>query len=231
MSCSYAAPGSRKKHSTTSSSSGGPDDMQNRIDRLEGLVLSLMTNGSQSTGPAAAQRALSLQSSSGSMDYPQDVEIDGVEENAAPRGEESDTEQVAQSLGVMRVDNNKSMYYGDAHWAAILSDVRTTSFSTLEEELTYLRFLKSRITFQSTRSSMKPRWRKFSKPKRSTTLLPKGQLSFLVVQGLHPMRSFLPSCQSALFATGWCLDISIPTIRQSTFYTRLRGTDSTRSTG
>ena len=97
--------------------------MQNRIDRLEGLVLSLMTNGSQSTGPAAAQRALSLQSSSGSAEYPQDVEIDGVEENGGRMGDESETDQVAQSLGVMKVDNNKSMYFGDAHWATILSDV------------------------------------------------------------------------------------------------------------
>ena len=132
MSCSYAAPGSRKKHSTPSSSSGGSDDMQNRIDRLEGLVLSLMTNGSQSAGPVAAQRALSLQSSPGSMEYPQDLEIDGVEENIAPRGEESDTEQVAQSLGVMKVDNNKSMYYGEAHWAAILSDVLIARISILD---------------------------------------------------------------------------------------------------
>ena len=106
--------------------------MQNRIDRLEGLVLSLMTTGSQSTDSTAAQRALSLHSSSGSMEYPQDVEIDGVEENGAPRGEESDTEQVAQSLGVMKVDNNKSMYFGDAHWAAILSDVGPARHSTLD---------------------------------------------------------------------------------------------------
>ena len=102
--------------------------MQNRIDRLEGLVLSLMTNGSQSTGPAAAQRALSLQSSSASAEYPQDVEIDGVEETSVPMGEESETEQVAQSLGIMKVDNNKSMYFGDAHWATILSDVRPSDF-------------------------------------------------------------------------------------------------------
>ena len=102
--------------------------MQTRIDRLEGLVLSLMTNGQQSAGPAAAQRALSMDSSSGSTHYPQDVEIDGSESNnIATRGEgseESETDQVVQSLGVMKVDASKSMYFGDAHWATILSDVR-----------------------------------------------------------------------------------------------------------
>ncbi|ELR07987.1 hypothetical protein GMDG_08572 [Pseudogymnoascus destructans 20631-21] len=41
--CAYAAPGPRRKAAPPGSS---PDDMQNRIDRLEGLVLSLMTNGS-----------------------------------------------------------------------------------------------------------------------------------------------------------------------------------------
>lgn len=107
--------------------------MQNRIDRLEGLVLSLMTNGSQSTGPAAAQRALSMQSSPGSMEYSQDVEVD---ESRGPVGEDSDTDQVAQSLGVMRVDNNKSMYYGDAHWAAILSDVRLMNYTEFNGRLT-----------------------------------------------------------------------------------------------
>ena len=128
MSCSYAAPGSRKKQSSSSQSSSSPDDMQNRIDRLEGLVLSLMTNGSQSAGPAAATRALSLNSSSGSMEYPQDVDIDRDDDDIGiVKGsgeEESETDQVVQSLGVMRVDNTKSMYYGDAHWAAILHDIK-----------------------------------------------------------------------------------------------------------
>ena len=104
--------------------------MQNRIDRLEGLVLSLMANGSQSTGPAAAQHALSMQSSPGSMECSQDVDID---ENGGPVGEDSETEQVAQSLGVMKVDNNKSMYFGDTHWATILSDVRTMSHMVFNE--------------------------------------------------------------------------------------------------
>ena len=128
MSCSYAAPGSRKKQSSSSQSSNSPDGMQNRIDRLEGLVLSLMTNGSQAPGPAAANRALSLNSSLGSMGYSQDVDVDGgEEEDGVIRGsgaEESETDQGEQSLGVMKVDNNKSMYFGDAHWAAILNDIK-----------------------------------------------------------------------------------------------------------
>lgn len=134
LSCSYAAPGSRKKHSGTSSSSSGPGDMQNRIDRLEGLVLSLMTNGAQSAGPAAASRSLSMSASTGSMEYPPDMGVDGVNNQNGmmrPDGEEgeSETDQVAQSLGILKVFDNKSMYFGDAHWATILQDVRLPPFS------------------------------------------------------------------------------------------------------
>lgn len=103
--------------------------MQDRIDRLEGLVLSLMTNGSHSAGPAAAARALSVSASSSSLSYPPEVDAERrASNNGQQRGEgeemESETEEVAQSLGVMKVYNDKSMYFGDAHWATILKDVR-----------------------------------------------------------------------------------------------------------
>lgn len=138
MSCSYAAPGSRKKHSGTSSSSNSPGDMQTRIDRLEGLVLSLMTNGAQSAGPAAASRSLSMSASTGSMEYPPDIDVDGVNHHPngmmrSPDGEgpESETDQVAQSMGVLKVYDNKSMYFGEAHWAAILQDVCNPSIDRI----------------------------------------------------------------------------------------------------
>jgi hypothetical protein len=98
--------------------------MQNRIDRLEGLVLSLMTNGAQSAGPAAAAAALSASTSNGTPDDPQEYDVDEddmVKDEV--RDDESETDQVTKSFGVMKVDNNKSMYFGEAHWATILSDV------------------------------------------------------------------------------------------------------------
>ncbi len=109
--------------------------MQSRIDRLEGLVLSLMTNGPQSAGATAATRALSMSTSAGSVEYPHDIDVDGAQENGTNKGEgeeaESETDQVSQSLGMMKVDNNKSMYFGDAHWATIMNDVSShTIFST-----------------------------------------------------------------------------------------------------
>lgn len=119
-SCTYAQGAARKKNSPTQSSSNSPDDMQNRIDRLENLVLSLMTNGSQSAGPAAAMAAVSGDSSTGSAQYTSDLEID---ENGPVGAEESDTEQVTKSFGILKVDNNKSYYISDAHWASVLHEV------------------------------------------------------------------------------------------------------------
>ena len=137
-SCTYSAPGARKKNSSSHGSSTSPDDMQNRIDRLEGLVLSLMTNGAQSAGPAAAAAALSASASSGSAEYPRDLDVED-DDMIKEEGEdgESETEQVARSFGVMRVDNDKSMYVGEAHWATILSDVGSRIFMAPGSETDY----------------------------------------------------------------------------------------------
>ena len=105
--------------------------MQNRIDRLEGLVLSLMTNGEGSAGPQAAQAVMSAggSMSSGSLGQNLDADLeesqmlDGGQEGG--EGDESDTEKVTKSFGVMKVDaeNKKTFYIGEAHWAALLNDI------------------------------------------------------------------------------------------------------------
>ncbi|KAF9894375.1 hypothetical protein FE257_007878 [Aspergillus nanangensis] len=123
-SCSYAQANSRKKHSPLQSASSSPDDMQNRIDRLESLVLSLMTNGSQSAGPGAAMAAISGNSSSiGSAQHTTDLDLDLDDDDGTGGPEESDTEQLTKSIGIMKVDNNKSYYISDAHWASVLQDI------------------------------------------------------------------------------------------------------------
>lgn len=108
--------------------------MQNRIDRLEGLVLSLMTNGSRSAGPAAALAAISGEGSAGgSTGVSNGIEVDEHGE-AAP--EESDTEQVTKSFGVMKMDNNKSYYISEAHWASVLNDVSLGRLASEDMQLT-----------------------------------------------------------------------------------------------
>ena len=98
--------------------------MQNRIDRLESLVLSLMTNGAQSTGPSAATAVISGSGSSGSRQNTAEVDIN--EGDMYGKDDESDTEQVTKSFGIMKVDNKneKSYYVSEAHCFSILNDVR-----------------------------------------------------------------------------------------------------------
>jgi hypothetical protein len=99
--------------------------MQNRIDRLEGLVLSLMSNGAGSAGPSAAATALSAaaSTSTGSAEYLHDLDEEDSMAKEEAEGDESDVEEVRKSFGFMKVDKNNSLYVADTHWAAILSDV------------------------------------------------------------------------------------------------------------
>ncbi|KAL5416183.1 hypothetical protein PMIN03_002222 [Paraphaeosphaeria minitans] len=122
-SCTYATPGNRKKSASSTGSATTPDDMQNRIDRLEGLVLSLMTNGAQSAGPAAAQAAIaaSINGSHSSADQPYDISPESIPEEDA--GDESEVENVTKSIGVMKVDNNRAIFASEAHWYAILGEI------------------------------------------------------------------------------------------------------------
>ncbi|KAF8853474.1 hypothetical protein BDZ45DRAFT_76279 [Acephala macrosclerotiorum] len=139
-SCSYAAPGTRKKNQSQGATS--PDDMQNRIDRLEGLVLSLMTNGAQSAGPAAAAAAISRSQSdsTGSASFPleQDRDDDDMIKEEE-EGEDSEVDGVTNSLGVLKVDadKGKSLYFGDSHWHLVLADIAEVKnyFSSHKKEL------------------------------------------------------------------------------------------------
>jgi hypothetical protein len=99
--------------------------MQNRIDRLEGLVLSLMSGGdggAQKNGPGIPSGSESMQSG----EFGQSIdEEDMIKEEAEGGDAESDVEQVTSTLGVLRV-NDKSqhqIYLGETHWAAVLKDV------------------------------------------------------------------------------------------------------------
>jgi hypothetical protein len=125
-SCSYAAPVSRKKSQNQGDAS--PDEMQNRIDRLEGLVLSLMHNGggnadSNSTNPSgnAQPGSRSVTGSASSAKMEQDDAAIMVDDD-----EDSDIEnELAASLGVLKVDSDKgkSMYIGQEHWHTLLADI------------------------------------------------------------------------------------------------------------
>ncbi|KAI9681156.1 MAG: hypothetical protein M1817_002438 [Caeruleum heppii] len=96
--------------------------MQSRIDRLEGLVLSLMTNGAHSAGPSAAGNLLTTANASPEEGPPAREDDEMTRDDSD--GEESDVDRVTNSFGIMKVEANKSMYYGDAHWATFLADIK-----------------------------------------------------------------------------------------------------------
>lgn len=97
--------------------------MQQRIDRLEGLVLSLMTNGAGAAGPAAAVAAISRSASeSGPATGTDELMI----KEEGEEGEDSEVEAVSNSFGVLKVDNEteKSFYISDNDWHMVLVEVR-----------------------------------------------------------------------------------------------------------
>ena len=99
--------------------------MQNRIDRLEGLVLSLMSTGNPAASQAA-QAALNGARNGASTDISNemDQDADGVDGGRqGPREEDSEIERVSNSIGIMKVQNDRNIYASEGHWYAILSDV------------------------------------------------------------------------------------------------------------
>ena len=115
--------------------------MQNRIDRLEGLVLSLMNNGG-SVDSASAEAAGNLQSASQSVTDSGSSAKAGQqagEPMAAEEDDASDDEGLAASLGVLKVDTDKgkSMYIGQEHWHTLLTDIAEVKnyFNSHKKEL------------------------------------------------------------------------------------------------
>jgi hypothetical protein len=142
QSCSYATPVSRKKNQSQGESS--PDDMQNRIDRLEGLVLSLMHGGAniptQSGAGNSASASQSVTDSGGSSGakLPDDQGVEMVEDDEED-GDSDIDQDLSKSLGVLKVDTakGKSMYFGQESWHTILADISEVKqyFSTHKKEL------------------------------------------------------------------------------------------------
>ncbi|KAI1326276.1 hypothetical protein F5Y16DRAFT_232926 [Xylariaceae sp. FL0255] len=134
-SCVYATPSSRRKNQSSAGANATPDDMQNRIDRLEGLVLSLMHGGANidpSTATAAQEATASRTSADAaasvidsSSSPRQDRDDDGVMRYDDADADSDVDDNLANSLGVLKVDVDagKSMYIGQEHWHSLLADI------------------------------------------------------------------------------------------------------------
>ncbi|KAL1883835.1 hypothetical protein VTK73DRAFT_7623 [Phialemonium thermophilum] len=109
--------------------------MQNRIDRLESLVLSLMHGGANldpSTVAAASSAVTGMTTAAttaaATMSSSSATKIDISEDGAMKddEGNDSDSdEELSTSLGFLKVDTDhgKSMYIGQENWHTILADI------------------------------------------------------------------------------------------------------------
>ena len=126
MSCSYAAPRNRKS-APPAGSSRNSWDMQQRINRLEEMVLSLMTHGigSQDGATTAAQHMINSgpdqrSSTAGLGEHGGDT-LPGATVNG--QEEESEAEQMSQGIGIMNMVNGRSMFASDSHWCGLLAEI------------------------------------------------------------------------------------------------------------
>ena len=94
--------------------------MQTRIDRLEGLVLSLITSTEQSGGTRAANKALARAARSRKSPAENGLDCEG---DCVRDQDESEVDEIIESVGVMKVDNDKPTFASEVHWYAILSEV------------------------------------------------------------------------------------------------------------
>ena len=108
--------------------------MQNRIDRLEGLVLSLMHGGGNveiTSVPGASSvssgGAGSNPSPSAADTSPLPTKMEGHDDGVMQDDDESEIDEgLANSLGVLKVVDSvrsKHVYLGEEHWHTILSDI------------------------------------------------------------------------------------------------------------
>ena len=110
--------------------------MQNRINRLETILLTFMSNGSEAPpGSAPIDRTFSVSTGAGSGSASASADINTPSQDTPSQPEEyldedevdSETDKVAKSFGVLHVNNNNkaaTAYLGEAHWGSVLNDVR-----------------------------------------------------------------------------------------------------------
>lgn len=139
--CTYAtSTHSARQRKQSAGSNGSSDEMQSRIDRLEGLVLSLMSGNSNNINTSPRNRDTRSSSSGAAASYPNSRDSEGdddamgydeQDEHEETHTVEEEVEEVRNALGVMKVQEGKSFYRGETHWVAILSEVRQHSTARL----------------------------------------------------------------------------------------------------
>jgi hypothetical protein len=187
-----------------------------------------MTNGAQSAGPAAAQAAIanSLTGSTGDSNAYQTDSLESMKED--DEDEESEMEQVAKSIGVMKMDNNKTIFASEAHWYAILGEVCCWWLLSLDIA-NGGRYLRSRTTFTSIRNNMMSNSSGIGPLERTMSL--QAPLSCSVPRNRPPGKNCCLSFPPNRLPTSWYQDISTRTTPEYISYMVPHSKSSTISTG
>lgn len=96
------------------------EGMQSRIDRLEQLVTSLVSQGHDMNTTVG-----SYSISGSSETYSSGPNSSAFRVASAPERHTPPYEEIEHGVGVMKVDGNASMYKGSTHWYDVLQEVYT----------------------------------------------------------------------------------------------------------
>ncbi|WZH40791.1 Fungal specific transcription factor factor domain protein [Fusarium acuminatum] len=134
--CVYSAPVASKAENIQSHSNS--ESPQNRLNRLENLILTLMRGEAVvDTRPTSATINTGSTSRAGNVESSAGAHRGRTPENI--RAEGDDVDDLATSLGVLSIERNngKAVYIGQEHWQTILADILevTTSSAKYEQEL------------------------------------------------------------------------------------------------
>jgi hypothetical protein len=94
------------------------ESMQHRIDRLENLVTSLVSQQNNDNELRLPNRGIQSQNSSPADSRSQTSLLD-VTSNV-------DTDSLKSGQGMLKIDKDQSVYIGPSHWSDVLHEVRSS---------------------------------------------------------------------------------------------------------
>ena len=118
--CSYVSSrSSLSSEGKLSSDEPSRSELVSRIDRLEQLVLSAMSNQPQSALPSNEMSHIDTMPSGNSGDS-----IPRRDTNAAQKVEsDPDVDQLSKAFWVMKVEHHQVTYLGGTYWVSVMSEV------------------------------------------------------------------------------------------------------------
>ena len=100
------------------------DALTSRIDGLEALLLSVMSNADQQHCHIPPTEFLQLPDISVSRDHEINPRSYMIPTEQQIKREDPDVEQLGKEFGVLHVEPTQTLYYGGQHWVSTILQVR-----------------------------------------------------------------------------------------------------------